>query len=211
MPGYLPKASLWEDHETETRFLIVRELPEDLAGENTESVDDMLEEDDPNIAENLRGRKPDENQCLYYIYAWHEPKNHLEGSETKKQLEAAALNLAKKFPGQTVREVYNELLADYLREEAEEKCIQCDVKLPSGGRFSKKGLGPFCPACYKHEIEGKKVEEDTEKVKGGYENIGPHKKTSTGKKRKHHKFASKHAADQQRKAMFARGYKSPKG
>ena len=142
MPGYLPKASLWEDHETETRFLIVRETPEDLAGENTgeDDVDAMLETDDPNIAENLRGQKPDGDQCLYYIYAWHEAKNHIEGNETKAMLTQEALKLAQKFPGRTVLEVYKELEWDYIREDIEKVKGGYENIGKTGKKHSKKPM-----------------------------------------------------------------------
>jgi hypothetical protein len=213
MPGYLPQATLWEDHETETRFLIVRETPEDLAGENHGDVDEMLEEEDANIAENLRGQRPREDQCLYYIYAWSEAKDKLGAEGIKRELEAIALDVAKKFPGQTVREAYEKLEWEYLQEAEEEK--------PEEKKEDKKKMGLYGRNKGDGGLYGKKSKglyrgllrrnEDTEKVNGGYENIGPHKRTATGKKRKHHKFGSKHGADQQRKAMFANGYHEAAG
>ena len=150
MPGYKPKAELWEDEGA--RFLIVRETPKDFAGEEIEATFD-----DPEFEE-----KVDNKECIFYIYGWDEPTGKIGNSAVKADLLEVATQLVKRFPGQTVREAYEELALEYLREEAEEKCIQCDVKLPSGGRTTKKGLGPFCPACYKHEIEQSFDDDDFE-------------------------------------------------
>jgi hypothetical protein len=105
MPGYKPKAELWEDNGA--RFLIVRETPKDFAGEEIEqSFDDDDFED-----------KVDNKQCLFYIYGWDEPRERLEGDGgLRAGLLEAATQLVRRFPGQTIREAYEELLLDYLSE-----------------------------------------------------------------------------------------------
>lgn len=39
-----------------------------------------------------------------------------------------------------------------------DECIQCGIKLNGAGRFSNKGLGPFCFKCYDQKFLGNKGE-----------------------------------------------------
>jgi hypothetical protein len=118
MPGYTPKAELWQVDDA--RFLLVRETPKDFmngaaAAETIEDSFDANYEIAGDIIENRT--PPDSSQCLYYVYGWDEPQGKVEGGGVKAGLLEAALEIAKRFPGQTVQEAYDELLTEYLRED----------------------------------------------------------------------------------------------
>ena len=104
MPGYKPKAELWEDEGA--RFLIVRETPKDFAVEEIEATFD-----DPEFEE-----KVDNKECLFYIYGWDEPTGKIGNSAVKADLLEVATQIARKYPGQTIREVYDEVVLEYLNE-----------------------------------------------------------------------------------------------
>jgi len=117
MPGYTPKAELWQAGDA--RFLLVRETPEDFmnGAVATESIEDSFDADYEIAGDIIENRTPpDSSQCLYYVYGWDEPQGKIKGG-VKAELLEAALEIAKRFPGQTVQEAYDELLTEYLRED----------------------------------------------------------------------------------------------
>lgn len=105
MPGYRPKAELWEVEDA--RFLVVRESLKDFAGEEIEATFD-----DPDFEE-----KVDNKQCIFYIYGWDEIKKKLnDDALSKRDLLEVATRLVKRSLGQTVQECYETLILEYMRE-----------------------------------------------------------------------------------------------
>lgn len=118
MPGYSPKAELWQVDDA--RFLLVRETPEDFmnGAAAAETIEDSFDADYEMAGDIMNSRTPpDPSQCLYYVYGWDEPQGKVEGGKVKAGLLEAALEIAKRFPGQTVQEAYDNLLTEYLRED----------------------------------------------------------------------------------------------
>ncbi len=118
MPGYNPKAELWQVDDA--RFLLVRETPEDFmnGAAAAETIEDSFDADYEIAGDIMENRTPpDPTQCLYYVYGWDEPQGKVEGGGVKAGLLEAALEIVKRFPGQTVQEAYDDLLTEYLRED----------------------------------------------------------------------------------------------
>ncbi len=107
MPGYKPKAELWESEGA--RFLIVRETPKDFAGQEIEETFD-----DPDFEE-----KVDNKECIFYIYGWDEPKEAIGSNNLKADLLEAAKTLAKRHR-MTIQEAYDELIDDFIFDDDED-------------------------------------------------------------------------------------------
>lgn len=132
MPGYKPKAELWEDEGA--RFLIVRETPKDFAGE---SVEESF--DDPDFEEKVDG-----HQCLWYIYGWDEPKERIGDGGLRADLLEMAKIYAKDNGKVTIREAYETVVELYLTEDFQPLPTEKKTKIKEGieDNFDEEGLPP---------------------------------------------------------------------